>query len=87
MITKVFTSQLIQSLLGINWFGFTGLFGSACLFVNTSREKSEERKRCDDLYQVVTVLQSGSFKVIFDQFVEELLGSKINRTVIFLWLM
>jgi hypothetical protein len=33
MITKVFIPQLVQSLLGINWFGFTGLFGSACLLV------------------------------------------------------
>jgi hypothetical protein len=47
MITKVFL--LVPSLFGIYWFGFTGLFGSACLFVNTSREKGG-KKRCDDLY-------------------------------------
>ena len=48
MITKVFIPQLVQSLFGINWFGFTGLFGSARLFVNTSREKGG-KKRCYDL--------------------------------------
>jgi hypothetical protein len=45
MITKVFIPQLVlQSLFGINWFGFTGLLGSACLFVKTSSEKGEKKK-------------------------------------------
>jgi hypothetical protein len=39
MIIKVLIPKLVQSLFGINWFGFTGLFGSASLFVNTSRKK------------------------------------------------
>jgi hypothetical protein len=44
VITKIFTPQLVQCLFGINWFGFSGLFGSACLFVNTSREKRGKEK-------------------------------------------
>jgi hypothetical protein len=44
MITKILIPQLVESLFGINWFRFTGLFGSACLFVNTSREKRGKEK-------------------------------------------
>jgi hypothetical protein len=43
MITKVFIPQLVQSLFGINWFGFTGLFGSAC-FLNTSWGNGGKKK-------------------------------------------
>jgi hypothetical protein len=52
MITKVFIPQLVQSLFGINWLGFTGLFGSAC--VSTQAGKKGEEKRCDDLYLAKT---------------------------------
>jgi hypothetical protein len=45
VITKVFIPQFVQSLFGITWFGFTGLFGSAGLFVNTSREKGGMGKK------------------------------------------
>jgi hypothetical protein len=39
MITKVF----IQSLFGINWFGFSGLFRSVCL--STQAGKKAEKKK------------------------------------------
>jgi hypothetical protein len=48
MITKVFIPQLVQRFFGINWFGFTGLFGSACLSTQAVKKGGKE-KRCDDI--------------------------------------
>jgi hypothetical protein len=50
MIFKVFIPQLVQGLFGINWFGFTGLFGSACLLVNKSREKGGREEKGVTIY-------------------------------------
>jgi hypothetical protein len=43
MITKVFIPQLVHSLFGINWFGFTGLFGSACLSTQTGKKGGKKK--------------------------------------------
>ena len=43
MITKAFIPHLVQSLFGINWFGFTDLFGFACLSTQAGKKGGKEK--------------------------------------------